>query len=478
MFVGRYVAKIGLDGIKAISLKVNVGSENEWNFWVDDGRGWLLGDTWVEFDSNGNIFCEMIISLDDLSNREVNLWKKDFTDTKFKISTIMTTDKNYPPYVDSINYHNQSVFINKNEVYCVLNNQQRYTSTSYNIKYIELYYFNLNTKEIKEIYSKYLGYYTFCNLEAIYLAQNNNDVYIQFNSEIEQTSIEDLAISYFSYQRYNGTWDPIKMDENKHSFNYSSRLFYVNNVYNLVNKYLFSSDFNEETWYTIYFLNVYNRNNYNGNSYENINLLVPHSGRLYNNDKIIYARNLYNKTINGRTTQSTIEIPNNLLNDVLINKQQLFSETNGLIINVSNVIEKNIYETLYVNFINTLQIENDNDENNIVLNPMGASRLNNSISQTIDFDNSKGTKAKINYNDGTYLIQDISSQIEYIEPIGLNSPSALYNIYVYVPTNKNIETIDIISNDEQTIYQSISNLSFENNKYYNITQPVTIYYSL
>ena len=45
---------------------------------------------------------------------------------------------------------------------------------------------------------------------------------------------------------------------------------------------------------------------------------------------------------------------------------------------------------------------------------------------------------------------------------------------MYNPATKNIKTIDIISNDENTIYQTISDLNFESNKYYNIIQPVQI----
>ena len=56
--------------------------------------------------------------------------------------------------------------------------------------------------------------------------------------------------------------------------------------------------------------------------------------------------------------------------------------------NDTTSIEKNIYEQLYINFINILSVI---DKNNTIqtLNPTGASRINNSISNLMDYDDSK-----------------------------------------------------------------------------------------
>ena len=58
--------------------------------------------------------------------------------------------------------------------------------------------------------------------------------------------------------------------------------------------------------------------------------MVPTSSWLYNNNKIIYARNLYNKVVSGNTTTSTVEVPNLLLNDIDIGQQDLLGETTCL----------------------------------------------------------------------------------------------------------------------------------------------------
>ena len=192
--------------------------------------------------------------------------------------------------------------------------------------------------------------------------------------------------------------------------------------------------------------------------------MIPNSGILYDdNNDVIFARNLYNKTVNDRVTQSTIEIPNNYLNDKMIAKQDLISETNSIMVDKSNVITKNIYETVYLNFINTLQMINNNNTNNPILNPVGATRLNESISEIQDYDNQKMSKAKINYQDGTNSIIPIAfSQVE-------NAMRTNFTIYL----NKGIINIELLSQDEDTVYNTITS-EFELNKTYIISQDLTV----
>ena len=95
------------------------------------------------------------------------------------------------------------------------------------------------------------------------------------------------------------------------------------------------------------------------------------------------------------------------------------------------------------------------------------SRLNNSISETTDYDTAKALKIKINYTDNTNsIIQLKEDQFDKI-----SDTSYMYDVDIYVP--KEITNIQIISNDENTIYQTITS-TFEVGKFYNITQMVEI----
>ena len=474
-FVGRRLAKASssydFDEIRVITLKLEVGQSNEWIKYDSDGSGWLLGDCYVEYNEENNLFVEMIISStssdsSSLANK-LYMWTKDFNSNSFILKEIVTFD--YHPYIDSQIYKNQSVFINKNEVYFVQNNQWWGVPGVNGKKYIGLYHYNITTSKLNTIYEKYLGEYDYCNLEAIYIDSNQNKLYIQYNTNINSS---DYKADYY-FQQYNGEWKPIKLGLQQ-NFIYSHRALYVTNVFNMIQVYMYPINPRNQTWKLYNILEIYNPTNYNGIPYENTNSLVPNSGILYDeNNNIIFARNLYNKTINNRITQSTIEVPNNYLNNTIISTKELYSKDNNVMVKNRNAVTKNIYETLFINFINSLQIINENDVNNHILNPTGATRLNISVSDLIDYDNAKATKIRINYDDGTNEIKDVSNNIEQIQ----QSDSLIFTNYdftVYNPETKNIKTIDIISNDETTIYQTISDLSFASNKYYNIIQPVQI----
>ena len=74
--------------------------------------------------------------------------------------------------------------------------------------------------------------------------------------------------------------------------------------------------------------------------YENINSLVPNSGQLFNqNNIVIFARNLYNRIVNNNTAISTLEVPNDMLNDEIISIEKLMSETNTNLVNANEKIE-------------------------------------------------------------------------------------------------------------------------------------------
>ena len=242
---------------------------------------------------------------------------------------------------------------------------------------------------------------------------------------------------------------------------YSYVDFYYKNNYNLVNIYVpYYSTTNTTKKFTL----DYNSINYNGEEYENTNSLNPTKARIYdNNDKIIFARNLYNKTINANTTISTLNIPNTNLNDVTIYKQSLIGETNYVLMNNQEEITKNIYENLNINFYSTLKMINNNDIDNPIFNQNGSNRINSSVSKLNDYDNAKATKIRINYSDNTTKIVSIE-----FYPIQ-NYYYTKFSIYI----DKLISSIDFISNDEETIYNTIRP-NFIVGKYYTINQSVRI----
>lgn len=277
-------------------------------------------------------------------------------------------------------------------------------------------------------------------------------------------------ILFFLLNQYNGTdyTNYVGTVYNNNAYAYevgnfaNESLLFGNSVFNLCNFYVQ----NENTSYNVQ--TIFNPINYNGASYTDINSMIPNSGTLTGqNDEILFARNLYNKTVTNNTTTSVIEVPNTYLNDVTITEQNLFSETNSLLNNNIQTINKNIYETLNINFINTLNMINQNIPANPIINTPGASRLNNSVSATTDYNNAQMGKYKINYADG----QSVTLPINEVTYTG-NTGSVSFIIYVGNPINN----IQLISNDEQTIYQQIdvSSLNLEVGNFYQLNQQVKI----
>ena len=237
---------------------------------------------------------------------------------------------------------------------------------------------------------------------------------------------------------------------------------FIRNATNYIFNF-FKSTFINNTVYKIPF--VFNQFDYNGLPYEDINCIKPNSGILYDSDgNIIFARNLYNLNINGNTTISTIEVPNTFLNDTTIAKEDLLSETNVILNDNVQNISKNIYEVLDINFFNTLVMKNSNNPLNEIINNLGASRLNSSASQVLDYQNTYANKIRINYTDNT-------NDVETVGIPTITNGIATYNFSIYV--SKTISNIEIISNDENTSYQTIEG-TFNVGSTYTITQDVRV----
>lgn len=445
------------DAVRIIDLTVNVGSSNEWSKIDDNGEGWLMGDSYVEFQDD-SYFLEIILKSTQNTANTIYVWKKDFEDERPATESIMSFSFN--PYIDSFNYQNQSVFLNKNEVYFVQNNQQWGNSGVTMSKYIGLYYCNLSTNQSKTFYEKYLGDYDFCNIEAIYITENNGEIYVEFNNNFDSSN--RLADYYF--QRLDNNWNPIKVSEQQF-FNFDRRALYVRNNYNLVNCFSYMTNPQSQYWKQYNIKENYNSSNYNGEPYINTNALISHSGELYSNDNLVFARNLYNKTISENTTVSTIEIPNNYLNNIDITQKNLLSETNLNLIQDNNTIQKNVYETLFINFINTLIISDQNNSSKII-NSSASTYLNSSINDSTKYDSAKF------YNKGILTYQDGSTkEINYeFQDINDTSTNILFGIYV----DKLINKLEIVSSDKTVVYQTIDLTELEINKIYNIKQKLEV----
>lgn len=432
----------------AVELTINVGAENNWKLFKSDSSfsgsvSYEVIDIWQNWDSQNNLDFQMI---GFASDEKLNVYNKNGDNISLTSIKIIDYSESFIRSIAKIKQ--------KNNFYAIIHQLK---DSGPNTDLYALYQiFNIKDNAVVEIYNNQFiinNYIDGQDYGGLGMSIRGNDVSI-FMLCFTNTSTYTLYIGRIAN---NQVYLVEKDNINQPILN--PIVFYnVTKQFNLYN-YQF------QLWNKLYStLEIYNESNYNGLPYQGLDSMVPNSGILYNNSNIpIFARNLYNKTISGRITQSTIEVPNTYLNDDIILKENLLGKTNSILISNSKTIVKNIYETLNINFINTLQIRNDNDNTNSILNPIGASRLNNSISNLVDYENAKMSKYRINYSDNTNrIINNIWA------PIG-NFYRTIINIYV----NKEIKSIDFISNDENTIYCSISPI-LEIGNIYKIKQDVYI----
>jgi hypothetical protein len=108
---------------------------------------------------------------------------------------------------------------------------------------------------------------------------------------------------------------------------------------------------------------VFRPTGYNGDPYFDKKSLSPVSSELYDiTSRVVFARDLYNKSIVGDTINSIVHVPTNYLNNSPIIREVLKSETNEAIDDANEEIEKNEYEELYINFIDSFKVWDKNDK--------------------------------------------------------------------------------------------------------------------
>lgn len=473
-----YIIYRGTD--TALTLKINVGSENEWKYYdYTTPRQWssLLParDLYNAWDNENNL--TMCTYTSGVYNNADYVFKIYSSSNKIATSRIVTIASLFSDCNNFKLINNGSTVISgdlrtKSEI--MIANNQGYIMlggvfTDENNQYRAIYrMFKINDTTVTKVYEHIeeepvqddnpIMYSMSYNLDGtiftnFYIRTNtlsNNGIFKCYCALILDDPTKDTTIPLITISS-----DTIN----------KAHIFSIKNTFNLYTTFFLGQDAETSDVYLTKANVVYNQFNYNGEPYENTNSLISNQGFLYDSEGIIFARNLYDKVITGNQTTSTIQIPNTILNDISITNQQLISETNNTMVENTSVLSKNIYEEILLNFNNTMTISNQNDLSNITYNYNGAVKLNNSASDTTDYEDTTMGKYKINYEDETSQINEL-----HWYKVGNYYRCKLS---VYNSTN-NITSIDLISNDETMVYQTIDCSELEENKIYTIYQDVYI----
>lgn len=204
----------------------------------------------------------------------------------------------------------------------------------------------------------------------------------------------------------------------------------------------------------------WNKNEYNGIEFISYGSLVPRKASIIDTSNTeIFNRDLYSLSSYCNQYTATLNIPHELLNEITFDRTNLYSKNNNLMIQNSLSTQKNKFEELNINFIQTYNIVDNQGNRNIQASAdLVDYMLNESTNGII-------TKAKINYVDNTNRIISVSATDS-------NPYNANISVAIYV--DKAIKNIELLSDNGLTSYHTIKGDTLELNKYYLIKQKVKI----
>ena len=203
-------------------------------------------------------------------------------------------------------------------------------------------------------------------------------------------------------------------------------------------------------------------NMYSGEAYTDYGSAASQKGELYSNGYIVFARPLYDKQIFNNKTTATLEIPNSYLNDIPITKKEILSRQNNVLITNNEEIQKNIYETLFLNFTTTLSVI-DEDTDTIYQNTANYITKNINVGEEENYNNTFLGKIRVNYLDHEVIMPITWQQVDYTH----------YQMETIIDNTTKIQSIDFLSNDESTIYMTKTNFELIGT-YFKLTQKIRI----
>lgn len=324
--------------IKAIDLKVNVGQANEWNSYSSTYN--YSNNAYVEFDSSDNVSIITVSTQQTDNTQYIMKLTKGYSATTFTRTNISSFSMTY---AGSLAGFNSVAFISANDFYYSLlgggNTTPRYRS---------LFHYNGSASLIHV--DNNVGSFSAFQVKAY-----NGELYIYYN---DPDGNSPSGRGY--YFRYNGVWKPIRLEIAK-MWGIQTDIF-IGSKYNLTKIFLFGRMKGRPE--TCLLVEDYNTNNYNSYPYVDGTAIYPQKCRLYSSGDLVFARNDYNVSSLGNTYTTTVEVPNVYLNSGNVDKEQLISKTNQVIAEDILLIDKNIYEKVYINFVNSINAYDEDTGNN------------------------------------------------------------------------------------------------------------------
>lgn len=429
-------------------IEVNVGTTNSWIDYTYSGDvEFYATDCLPSWNPNGDLSLKMV------GIENVGSGLNNFAFCMYSTTGSTTLTRQQIGSGLGVGNTMDMKILTANDIYACFS---EFGSTTMNLY---MYKVNVSNYTLNTFYTKNTPIVESGYNSGISILKNGAELFYHIDASKDTTPTKVLhyfgkIIDTTAYEYYLGEFDP-----------YVKTLFSVQKQFDLYDYYMQIDN-------TVYNMKqIYNSLNYNGLPYQALNSMVPNSVNIYDpNGVVIFARNLYNRIVNNNTTIATVEVPNDFMNDITIQLKELISQTNNIMVSDTTEIVKNIYEELLINFVNSIIVKNSNNIDNIIINNTASNRINNSVSNPValDYNNSKIGKYKINYANDTSVINPIDTNLIY------TGISTNYIISIYVPLEYGITSVELLSADETTVYQTIDCSNLENDKYYTINQKLEV----
>lgn len=436
----------------AVTLEVKVGTSNEWIVYAADStvKGYQLTYNSVYYDWTDDNFNLIIpaVSSDTVNFECYQIINSGETLTLDNSKTVELP--NLPTY-DFLLITSSVMMINSTSYYLAyrISNEANTGGTDY-------IYLN-NNGTFTEVATFEYDNETFSGeLNYDYFYKYNSEIFLRIKISKSGTDADDYYMCLLDGTNFYSS--PI---ENVPELTWNSP-FFVTKRYNLYNFYIQADNtvYNKQL--------IYNANSYNGQPYTSIDSLIPNSSQLFDsNNNLLFGRNLYNSSIYGNTTTATVQIPNNFLNSEQIANEQLLGQTNQVLVSANKAISKNVYEELFINFNNQINVI-DND-NNLNLSMQAASNyVNQSVSNGSNYDGLFVGYAKINYQNSNQIVPIVFNNID------LDDLTATCSFTFMSDSTNQVQSIQILSNDQSNVYATIQGNNFQLGKVYAVTQEIQI----
>ena len=435
-----------------VTLEVKVGTSNEWIVYAADStvKGYHFTYNSIYYNWNDDNF-NVIIPATSNDTVTYNCYQIINSDETLTLDTSKTIEFPNLPSYNFLNPTSDIMMINDTSYYLAyrISNESNTGGTDYiclnnNGIFTELATFEYDN----ETFTGELNY--------DYFYKYNSEVFLRIKISKSGTDADDYYMCLLDGTNFYSS--PI---ENVPELTWNSP-FFVTKRYNLYNFYIQADNtvYNKQL--------IYNANSYNGQPYTSTNSLVPNSAQLFDsNNNLLFGRNLYNSSIYGNTTTATVQIPNNFLNSKQIASEQLLGQTNQVLVSANKAISKNVYEELFINFNNQINVI-DND-NNLNLSMQAASNyVNQSVSNGSNYDGLFVGYAKINYQNSNQIVPIVFNNIDLDNLIATCSFTFMSDLI------NQVQSIQILSNDQSTVYATIQGNKFQLGKVYIIKQEIQI----